>query len=303
MEFSHINEKGKAKMVDVSGKDVTHRTASAEAFIRIRPDVISMISEGRIPKGDVLTVARIAAIQAAKKTSELIPMCHPLPIDHIDIEMMIEENGIRIKTTASVTAKTGIEMEALTAASIAALTIYDMCKSADKSMTIENIFLAEKSGGRSGEYKREIPSQKAKIVGVCLSKEKGTTKKSVGSINLIPNHGVENDAHAGDGNRQVSLIGIEVINIMRSMGYDVGIGDFAENITTEGLILKEIPVGSEIKIGDVELRVSQIGKECHRGCAIRELIGDCPMPREGIFAEVIKGGEVRVGDTLEIFPR
>ena len=300
MELSHIDKEGKAKMVDVSEKEITHRKASAEAFIRINRDILCMISEGRIPKGDVLTVARIAAIQGAKKTSELIPLCHPLPLDKVDVEMQIENDGIRIITTAAVTAKTGVEMEALTAASIAALTIYDMAKAVDKSMTIEKICLLAKSGGRSGEYKRRIAKQEAAIVGVCLSKAKGTTKKSVGSIKLIENHGVEGDAHAGDGIRQVSIIGIEVIRMMRDMGFDVGIGDFAENITTEGLVLKEIPVGTEMRIRDVELRVSQIGKECHRGCAIRELIGDCPMPREGIFAEVVKGGEVRVGDTLEI---
>ncbi|MCD6216362.1 cyclic pyranopterin monophosphate synthase MoaC [bacterium] len=155
MEFSHIDEKGKVKMVDVSEKEITRRIAVADGFVRIKPDVLNQITEGKMPKGDVLSTAKIAGIQAAKKTGELIPMCHPLGLDHADIEFEIVEDGIKITATVIVHAKTGVEMEALTAVSIAALTIYDMCKSADRSMTIDKIRLLKKSGGRSGEYVRD----------------------------------------------------------------------------------------------------------------------------------------------------
>ena len=155
MEFSHIDEKGNAKMVDVSEKEITRRIAVADGFMRIKPDVLKQITDGNMPKGDVLSTAKIAGIQAAKKTGELIPMCHPLGLDHADIEFEIAADGIKITATAIVHAKTGVEMEALTAVSVAALTIYDMCKSADKSMAIDKIRLLKKSGGRSGEYIRE----------------------------------------------------------------------------------------------------------------------------------------------------
>lgn len=154
MEFSHIDEKGKAKMVDVSSKEITKRVAVAEGFIQIKPEVVRQIIGGNMPKGDVLSTAKIAGILAAKKTGDLIPMCHPIGLDHADIEFDVLENGIKITASMVVTAKTGIEMEALTAVSVAALTIYDMCKSADKSMTIDNVRLMKKSGGRSGEYIR-----------------------------------------------------------------------------------------------------------------------------------------------------
>ena len=288
-------------MVDVSEKSATKRVAIAEAFIRISTDVLHEITSKKMPKGDVLTVSKIAGILAAKRTSNLIPLCHPLNIDNIDIEFKFEEHGIRITSSVSLTAKTGAEMESLTAVSIAALTIYDMCKSADKSMSIENIYLVEKYGGKSGHFVRRIPKQKAKIVGCSISKTKGVGKKNVGTIELVEEHGVKDDAHYGTIERQVSLIGIETIMKMRVEGCDVGIGDLAENITTDGVILRDIPIGTLLKIGDAELEITQIGKDCHTGCEIRKKVGDCPMPREGIFAKVTKGGRVNVGDTIEIF--
>jgi cyclic pyranopterin monophosphate synthase len=215
--------------------------------------------------------------------------------------MKIEEKGIRIISSVIMTAKSGAEMEALTGASIAALTIYDMCKSADKAMSIEGVYLVEKYGGKSGHFVRRIPKQIAKVVGCSISKTKGTGKTNLGSIELVEGQGVKDDAHYGTVERQVSFIGIETIMKMRDDGIDVGIGDFAENITTEGVILKDIPVGTQVKIGDVELEICQIGKECHTGCEIRKKTGDCPMPREGIFASIRKGGRINVGDTIEIY--
>lgn len=161
-EFTHFNEQGRARMVDVTDKAVTHRTATAYARIVMQPATLVMIREGKMAKGDVLAVAQVAGIMAAKKTSDLIPMCHPLPLTKVDIrfEEQPEANAIDIYATAKVTGVTGVEMEALTAASVAALTVYDMCKAVDKGMVISAVCLLEKTGGKSGDYLREeIPAQ------------------------------------------------------------------------------------------------------------------------------------------------
>jgi len=157
MKLSHIDEQGAAKMVDVSGKSETVRVAVARGKINMARETLKLITLGQMPKGDVLAVARVAGIMAAKKTSDLIPMCHPLMITGCNIKYMIDEDAstINIEATAKTTGKTGVEMEALTAVSVAALTIYDMCKAVDKNMIIDQIRLISKSGGKSGEYKRE----------------------------------------------------------------------------------------------------------------------------------------------------
>jgi cyclic pyranopterin phosphate synthase len=151
-KLSHYAKSGEARMVDVSGKSATKRTARAHAFVRMKPAVIRALRGN--PKGDPLEVARIAGIQGAKRTSELIPMCHPLPLSHAGVEIQVEKNGIRIVATASTTAETGVEMEALTAAASAALTVYDMTKALDKSIEIQDLYLLEKTGGKSGDYRR-----------------------------------------------------------------------------------------------------------------------------------------------------
>lgn len=139
-------------MVDVSAKQVTKRTATASAFVGLSAAVLAALPSN--PKGNPLEVARIAGIQAAKRTSELIPMCHPLPLSHVEVDVAIVEDGVRIHATAATTGQTGVEMEALTAATIAALTVYDMTKALDKSIVIRSIQLEQKSGGKSGDYKR-----------------------------------------------------------------------------------------------------------------------------------------------------
>jgi cyclic pyranopterin monophosphate synthase len=151
-KLSHYDEAGNARMVDVSSKTETKRTARAHAFVKIRPDVLSELPKN--PKGNPLEVARIAGIGASKRTSELIPMCHPLMLTHADIEVTVESNGVRIISTASTTAQTGVEMEALTAAAVAALTVYDMTKALDKSIEIQDVYLLEKTGGKSGDFRR-----------------------------------------------------------------------------------------------------------------------------------------------------
>jgi cyclic pyranopterin phosphate synthase len=151
-KLSHYDDAGHARMVDVSGKPATRREAEASAFVKMNPDVLQALHKN--PKGDPLEVARIAGIMAAKRTSELIPMCHSLPLAHIDVQMRLCENGVAITTKAITTAETGVEMEALVAAGISALTIYDMAKALDKGIEIREIVLQRKSGGKSGDYRR-----------------------------------------------------------------------------------------------------------------------------------------------------
>src|SRR5437868_1647545 len=150
--LSHYDRAGRAKMVDVSSKAVTKREAQASAFVVLKPAVLTALPKN--PKGDALEVARLAGIMAAKRTADLIPMCHPLPLSHVDVTMRLCENGVAIASTVITTAVTGVEMEALVAASVAALTVYDMCKALDKGIEIRQIVLNRKSGGKSGDYIR-----------------------------------------------------------------------------------------------------------------------------------------------------
>jgi cyclic pyranopterin phosphate synthase len=151
-KLSHYDAQGQPRMVDVGGKPATKRTARAHAFVKMSREVLAALPGN--PKGDPLAIARVAGILAAKKTSDLIPLCHSLPLSHADVEMTVEEEGIRIVASAATTAPTGVEMEALTAASVAALTIYDMTKALDKRIEIQDIWLLEKTGGKSGDFRR-----------------------------------------------------------------------------------------------------------------------------------------------------
>ena len=160
MKLSHYDSQGRSRMVDVSGKSASKRTAVAVAMVRMSPEVLAALP--RNPKGDPFEVARIAGIMAGKRTSELVPMCHPIPLSHIDVAMELCENGVRIRASASTTAVTGVEMEAMTAASVAALTIYDMCKALDKGIEIRKIALESKTGGKSGSYVRRSRSTQKK---------------------------------------------------------------------------------------------------------------------------------------------
>lgn len=160
-KLSHIDVRGRAKMVDVSAKKVTRRRAVASAEVKLKPATLKLIHDGKIPKGDVFAVARLAGIQAAKETSRLIPLCHPLPLDHVDLEISAKRlDRVIVRAEAAVRGKTGVEMEALVAASVAAMTIYDMCKAVDRGIEIGPIRLEEKSGGRSGEWKRTANRKK-----------------------------------------------------------------------------------------------------------------------------------------------
>lgn len=157
-KLSHYDEAGKATMVDVSAKAPTRREAQASAFVEMSPHVLEALPDN--PKGNPLEVARFAGISAAKRTAELIPMCHQLPLSFIDVTTRVCENGVRIHSRATTTAQTGVEMEALVAASVAALTVYDMCKALDKGIAIREVVLERKSGGKSGDYRRRPANQK-----------------------------------------------------------------------------------------------------------------------------------------------
>jgi cyclic pyranopterin monophosphate synthase len=152
-KLSHYDKAGSPRMVDVSAKKETHRGARAHAFVKIAPKVLAKLPEN--PKGNPLEIARIAGITAAKRTSDLIPLCHPLMLTHAGVEVSVEKKGVRIVATATTTAQTGVEMEALTAAAVAALTVYDMVKALDKGIEIQDLYLLEKTGGKSGDYKRK----------------------------------------------------------------------------------------------------------------------------------------------------
>lgn len=152
-KLSHYDRTGRARMVDVSGKTASRREAEASAFVSMKPEVLAALPKN--PKGDPLEVARIAGIMAAKRTAELIPMCHPLPLSLVDVDVRLCENGVAITSKVATTAETGVEMEAMVAASVSALTCYDMVKGVDKGVEIREIVLQRKSGGKSGEYQRE----------------------------------------------------------------------------------------------------------------------------------------------------
>lgn len=158
--LSHTDGRGSARMVDIGAKAVTHREASAEAIVKMRPETLAMIVDGTAPKGDVFAVARVAGIQAAKRTADLIPLCHPIPITKAAVDLEPQGDRVRIVARCATDAKTGIEMEALTAAATAALTLYDMCKAVDRGMEIVSVRLLEKSGGASGTWVRETQTDK-----------------------------------------------------------------------------------------------------------------------------------------------
>jgi cyclic pyranopterin phosphate synthase len=321
--LSHVDEKGEARMVDVGGKEVTLRVARAGGRIYMNPQTMALLQRQALPKGDVLAVARIAGIMAAKRTAELIPLCHPLFLNQVEIDFDVrpEEPCVEIECRVRTEGKTGVEMEALTGVSVAALTIYDMCKAVDKGMLVTDVRLLEKTGGKEDFVRREPLSSAAedagaqagpggtarsagdgdgRLLSVNISPGKGERKKPVERALLKEEHGIEGDGHAGPWHRQVSLLAQESIDKMVAKGLDVTAGDFAENLTTRGVELTALPIGSRLEIGPTLLEVTQIGKVCHDRCAIFYQAGDCVMPREGIFVRVLRGGEVAPGDSVRV---
>ncbi len=299
-------------MVDVGGKQPTVRTARVGARVWMAPATMELLKTQALPKGDVLAVAKVAGIMAAKRTSELVPLCHPLSLTHVDVSFSVAEDEPRldIECVSRTEDRTGVEMEALVGASVAAITIYDMCKAVDRGMIIGDVRLLEKTGGKEDYIREEGSEERAVpvtsdmpsglVVTVNVSAAKGERKKPVAEAVLKQEHGIVGDAHAGDWHRQVSLLAQESIDKMVAKGLDVGPGDFAENITTSGIEVYSLPIGTTLGMGETLVRVTQIGKECHSHCAIYQQAGDCVMPREGIFVRVLRGGRVAPGDAVRV---
>ena len=330
--LSHVDEAGEARMVDVSCKQPTVRIARVGARVWMAPETLRLLKEQALPKGDVLTVAKVAGIMAAKRTSELIPLCHPIALTQVDLTFTVVEEQARIdiECVTRTEDRTGVEMEALVGASVAATTIYDMCKAVDRGMVIGDIRLLEKTGGKE-DYVRpaETPASgpaegpmahpatdqaaqassaaalpeappSGTVVAANTSENKGERKKASPEVMLRTEHGIEGDAHAGPWHRQVSLLAQESIDKMVAAGLNVGPGDFAENITTRGIEVAALPIGTILDLGEALVEVTQIGKECHARCEIYYQAGDCVMPREGIFVRVLRGGRVGPGDPVKV---
>ena len=306
-DLTHINEQGRARMVDVSAKEKTQRVARAAGFVHMVPATLELVRTGGCKKGDVLAVAQVAGIMAAKRCWELVPMCHPIQLTGVDVRFELSDApcGVAIEAECRCCGQTGVEMEALTAASVAGLTIYDMLKAAQRDMVVSDVRLLEKSGGKSGHFVREgaLLGEKPAdgiVVATSISTKKGTRKVPQESIRLEVGLGVAGDAHAGAWHRMVSLLPEESVDEMRELLPKLAAGDFAENILTRGLSLKDLPVGTVLEVGECELAMTQIGKKCHSDCEIHRITGKCVMPTDGIFAVVTRGGTVRPGDPVRI---
>lgn len=304
-DLTHVNDQGRARMVDVSGKDRTARVARAAGKVRMAPATLELVRTGGAKKGDVLAVAQVAAVMAAKRCWELVPMCHPVGLTGVDVAFELEADGVAIEAACRCVGETGVEMEALTAVSAAGLTIYDMLKCHQRDMVIDEVRLLEKSGGKSGRFVREegcgdAGAGAAVVEAVCVSEAKGTRKHPVDAIELAVGTGVVGDAHAGAWHRQVSLLPAEAVDGLRDVLPELAPGDFAENVLVRGIDLKALPVGTTLSCGTAELVVTQIGKTCHNDCEIRRLTGRCAMPTEGIFCVVTRPGTVRAGDGLRV---
>ena len=302
-DLTHVNEQGRARMVDVSDKPATDRVARAAGFVRMAPSTVELVRTGGAKKGDVLAVAQVAGIMAAKRCWETVPMCHPVALTGVDVRFSVEAGGVGIEAACRCHGETGVEMEALSAVSAAALTVYDMLKAHQRDMVVEEVRLVEKTGGASGDFAARGARGAATVEAVCVSEEKGTRKHPVDEIELVVGEGVAGDAHAGRWHRQVSLLPAEAVDELRALLPELAPGDFAENILTRGVDLKALPVGTVLRVGAAELVVTQIGKECHAACEIRRLTGRCAMPTEGIFCVVTRAGSLRAGDRLEVVSR
>jgi len=297
--LTHLDCEGRVKMVDVGGKTVTKRSAVAFGTVRTGEKALAMLREGQIAKGDAWAATRVAAIMAAKRTSDLIPLTHPIRLDAVNITLApFGAERVAVIAEALASDRTGVEMEAMTAVSVAQLNLYDMVKGVSKGVTLEGARLLLKMGGKSGDWLAD-GVELGRIEKLATSRAKGTPKDPTDDVTIKLGFGVEGDAHGGDWHRQVSLLGIESIRKMQEKGLKVDFGSFAENIATSGICLYELPVGSLLWSNTgVLLEVTQIGKECHTKCAVYHKAGDCVMPREGIFARVLAGGPLHTGNTL-----
>jgi cyclic pyranopterin phosphate synthase len=255
MDLTHIDEKGAARMVDVGDKKATKREATAQAVVRMLPGTLGLIVSDQIKKGDVFATARIAGIMAAKRTFEAIPLCHPIPVTKAAVEIEPREpDCVVIRATVGCTFETGVEMEALHAAAVAALTIYDMCKAVDRGMTIESVMLLEKSGGRSGHYVHRA-------------------RPMVEAVRFA-------------GGTEVSLLDAKAQRAMKEKsGVGLCIGRFKADLVTSGVDYGALGVGDKFEIGKQRFTVSRV-KECFDECRLHQSGEHCPLRLGAIFATV-----------------
>ncbi len=294
---SHLDEAGRARMVDISEKHRTARTAAAEGTILVSEAVLAAIRDSSLKKGDALAVARIAGVMAAKNTPRTIPLCHDIGLTGCEVAFEPGEGRIRAVCRVKCMARTGAEMEALCGVTAALLALYDMAKSIDKEMEITGVRLLSKTGGKSGDYAAG-ERRPGKIEAICLSAKRGTPKTPRPTALVTAGRGLADDAHAGDWHRQISLLPLERIEEFRQKGAAVSFGDFGENLVVSGLDFAAMRLGDKLRAGGAELEITQFGKECHSKCHIFETMGDCIMPRCGVFARVVRSGEIHVGDEI-----
>ena len=283
MELTHVNGRGEARMVDISEKESTVRNARAQAVVRCDPSTIERIASGAMPKGDVFSCARIAGIMAAKRTAELIPMCHPLPVSGITIDITARDSSIRIVSSVSCAYQTGAEMESLTAASVAALTLYDMCKAVDRNMIIGQVMLLSKTGGKSGAYIRPV------ITAIRTKEAKGaplTTHETREITDLV----------SGDGKSPLTLVASDTLSAI-SKTDGVCTKRFWANIEVSRLP-DGLAEGGCLRLGGALCEVSRVGRSCHRLCEAGKAGETCALVREAVALEILKSGTLAVGDEI-----
>jgi len=295
VELTHLDEKGRARMVDVTSKEVSLREARAEAFIHMKPETLKRIYEGGIEKGDVLAVGRLGGIMGAKKTWELIPLCHPLEISlvEVDFEPIFDAGILRVETRVKVWGRTGAEMEAMVGGAVACLAVYDMIKAVDRQAVIRNLRLIEKSGGKSGHFKAQ--NYRGEVVAVNLSEQKGMPKRNVKEAILEKGYGILGDAHSHS-ERPLSIFPLEALALApKEVLESLKEGEYSENLTIRGIPLEELRVGRVLKIGEALVGITQIGKGKLEPSGRPWIVS-----REGRFGRTLEGGKVKIGDKVEL---
>ncbi len=297
-------------MVDVSEKSVTVRFARAEAHVHLGASTAALLAKGGVTKkGNVLETARLAGIQAAKKTAELVPLCHPLLLDHIDVNGAYEGEELTLTSEVRCSGRTGVEMEAIIAVTVAAVTVYDMCKSVSKEIEIGAIRLLRKTGGKSGTWERDHQGGKKMekgvptVLAVCISPG-GVPKRPVPEA-AVCMKGLEGDGRDHEKHwkpeRAVSIQDEELLEVLSSEGYDLGHGTMGENLTVRNLDVQSMPPGTKLLFsGGVELELTGPRKPCFVLDKIHPNLKDDVILRCGCMARVLRTGTIRPGETIRV---
>lgn len=309
MKLTHLDKNGSAIMVDVGDKEITNREAVAQALITMQPETLSLILNSELKKGDVLATARIAGIMAAKHTSDLIPLCHPIALTKVQVDFhSLSPDKILITSLVRCKQPTGVEMEALTAVSTAALTIYDMCKAVDRGIRIDEIYLLKKSGGQSGLYIRETKNDNIAESIIFDSNKTATLKelylkihKGQGKLALIECILDENGMEGyTEGDKAISLLDNNAyIEIVKENYRGLCMKRFYGNLVTQDLDYKTLNQGDILNIGEASIEITQVGKSCFEGCELVEQKIRCPLKQNCAFAKVLQPGKIQRGNKLE----